>query len=131
MACQNTDHNTDVQPTPNPFGSNFIALSSTRVVDRQQQILVVAHDHDGNWQLLHGNLTSEDKIAQICIQCAIARDPSLVELADLPTGWIATRKSRHKQWKRSPLEKPKDPIWVRFFYAFYKRLGTSAHGLLI
>jgi hypothetical protein len=97
----------------NSFPGNLIALSSTRVVSLGRPILAVAHDHHGEWQVLHGDLMADDKIAQICMACAVKRDPSLMELSDLPRGWIATRKSRQKRWKREILEKPNDPICVR------------------
>lgn len=113
MPCDDTDHDQNGDRMANAFPGNLIAYSSTRVVSVGRPILAVAHDHYGEWQVLHGDLTADDKIAQICMACAVKRDPSLMELSDLPRGWIATRKSRHKRWKREILERPNDPIWVR------------------
>lgn len=112
MPCDDTDHDRNGDRMANAFPVNLIACSSTRVVALGQPILAVAHDHYGEWQVLHGDLMPDDKIALICMACAVKRDPSLMELSDLPRGWIATRKSQYKRWKREILERPNDPIWV-------------------
>lgn len=113
MPCDDSDHDQNGEHMADTFPGNLIALSSTRVVSLGRPILAVAHDHHGEWQVLHGDLMPDDKISQICMACAVKRDPSLMALSDLPRGWIATRKSQHKRWKREQLERPNDAIWVR------------------
>lgn len=123
MPCDDIHHEQNGDRIANSFPGNLIAYSSTRVVSLGRPILAVAHDHHGEWQVLHGDLMADDQIAHICMACAVKRDSSLMGLSDLPCGWIATRKSRHKRWKREQLEKPDDPIWVRilsFIFSLFR-----------
>ena len=124
MQCNDENHDEDGNCVRNPFPAHLIAYSSVRVVSLGQPILAVAHDHQGEWQVLHGDLEPDDQIAQICMACAVKRDPTLTQLADLPAGWIATRKSRHKPWKREELEQPHDPMWMRALSLFGLFRGT-------
>lgn len=125
MQCDDHDHDQNGDCFSNPFPANLIAYSSARVVLDGLPILAVAHDHQGEWQVLHGDLEPDDQIAQICMACVVKRDPTLIQLSNLPAGWIATRKSRYKQWKREVLERPNDPIWVRVLSFFFGRFrGT-------
>lgn len=113
MKCDCVDHDRKLDGALEPFPPNAIAYSTVRVVMEGRPIRSVAHDRYGEWQLLHGDLQDDDRMAQICLACAVKRDSSLVPLSDLPVGWIATRASRNKPWKREPLEAPSDPVWVR------------------
>jgi hypothetical protein len=58
-------------------------------------VLHVSHDKDGDWQFLcggdqHGEGGSDHAAIQ-CLECTLARDPSLNELADLCGDWSADR----------------------------------------
>jgi hypothetical protein len=125
MQCNDDTHDENSSTSTGPFPRDTIAYSTNRVVSLGRPILAVAHDHYGEWQVLHGDLEPDDEMAQICMACAVKRDPSLTQLSDLPVGWIATRKSQHKPWKREQLEKPNDPIWVRFLSLFYEMYHRS------
>jgi hypothetical protein len=79
------------------------------VFDRSLPILFVTHDHDGDWQFLCGEHTHEDgKPRLVCFGCIISRDPSLIELADMPRGWGADRATATDAWNQGPLPKPDD-----------------------
>jgi hypothetical protein len=65
-------------------------------------ILLVFHDHDGDWQLLSGEDDSEGKI--ICLGCAYDRDNAIGILSDLPAGWMAFRDSVGQAWQCEPYE---------------------------
>lgn len=65
-------------------------------------VLRVYHDFDGWWQF-HGSLddpATEDVARLVSLGCMIERDTALVELHDLPEGWIAFRSSVEEPWTR-------------------------------
>ena len=67
-------------------------------------ILFVAHDADDHgWQFLDGRepVVAEGRL--ICMADALERDPGLVELGDLPPGWVAERDGPADPWRRRPL----------------------------
>ncbi len=66
MQCDDHDHDQNGDCFSNPFPANLIAYSSARVVLDGLPILSVAHDHQGEWQVLHGDLEPDNQIAQIC-----------------------------------------------------------------
>ena len=67
-------------------------------------MLVVYHDHDGEWQFLHGDVTDEDECIVICMGCAFERTPTLADLAALPPGWRAARCGIDSPWVSEPYE---------------------------
>jgi hypothetical protein len=66
-----------------------------------EQVRQVVHDADGGWQLLCGTVEPDD-LRTYHLFLAFDRDPSLVEVADLPAGHSADRR-RLRGWKRSEL----------------------------
>ncbi len=88
-------------PTP-PHAQIYL---SQAVQDGREPITYVAHEHDGDWQML-GDSMSEDKLPVIsCFRHPIDKDPTLKELADLPRGWWAERVSPGEIWARRELDK--------------------------
>jgi hypothetical protein len=79
------------------------ALVSKSVVYDGHPILLVTHDEDDHgWQFLDGADPPSDFV-HVCMSHPIGLDPSLSELADLPTGWCAWRDSVDTRWCREPL----------------------------
>jgi hypothetical protein len=62
--------------------------------------LRVCHDNEGDWQFLCDGFHSESMPLIVCLGCAVERDPSLVEVATLPAGWVAERKAQGEAWSR-------------------------------
>lgn len=100
-----------IEPHPHSFpaGSwpfavsvNTTAFSSAQVVREGAPVLVVCHDHDGEWQFLHGDVTEQDECVLICMGCALQRTPAVAELASLPQGWRASRKDVASPWVSEP-----------------------------
>jgi hypothetical protein len=62
----------------------------------------VSHDaEDGFWQFLAPDFRGEmDRALLVSLASAVAKDPTLCELHDLPPGWYATRKSGREKWDR-------------------------------
>lgn len=74
---------------------------SKAVQDGNEWITYVTHDHsDGAWQILGdtGIETGGPELA--CLHHMVERDPSLMELADLPAGWYAERTAPGEPWER-------------------------------
>ncbi|BCT93657.1 hypothetical protein LYSHEL_26840 [Lysobacter helvus] len=86
-----------------PFADpiNTLAYASGQVLNGSP-ILLVFHDHDGEWQFLTGEDREECKI--ICLGCAFERDAALAGLAAMPIGWMAYRASIDKSWQCEPYE---------------------------
>src|SRR5882724_6215590 len=87
-----------------PFAdpANTAVYSTSPVMDKQHPILLVAHNSDGDWQLLCGttNETADGRV--VCLGCLFERDPSIGALSDLPLGWLASRASLNSPWLRAP-----------------------------
>ena len=79
------------------------AAITVRAVLSGDPILFVSHDSDDHgWQFLDGNDAGEEEARVIAMRTALDLDASLVELADLPPGWIAWREDRDAPWRRAP-----------------------------
>ena len=66
--------------------------------------MLVAHDpDDGVWQFLSSKTFPEAEGRIATLEEIVVKDPSLEELADLPTGWQAIRESSHAPWRRQPI----------------------------
>ncbi len=106
------EHKFDDKDWPFFFPSNEVAYSSKRVVRDGHPILVVSHDSYGDWQLLHGELTDDDEMAQICFGCAYDSDRTLAEIAALEPNCIAERQKVGGDWEIDSLGPSDDPILV-------------------
>ncbi|MFD0681407.1 MULTISPECIES: hypothetical protein [unclassified Paenibacillus] len=53
------------------------------------------------WQFLNGGDVNEEDARILGLKEIIDIDPSLVQLSDLPFGWVAWREAVGKQWVRS------------------------------
>ena len=93
-----------------PFADpeNAAAFTTTRVLEMGFPILLVSHDLEGDWQFLCGTTTDIDHCKLICLGCALKRDSSIAELADLPVGWMAERDDVNSPWDRYP--RPGDDV---------------------
>jgi len=69
------------------------------VLDRMP-ITYVSHDAEGDWQFLRQDrqLREEDAML-ISLGEMIEHDPSILEVADLPLGGIATRSNQNSPWQ--------------------------------
>ena len=77
--------------------------TTVNVLDRGDPILLVCHDaDDGAWQFLCGKTNDPRDARVVGLDCVVAIDPSLRELADLPLGWRAWRDEPKQPWKREP-----------------------------
>ena len=80
---------------------NCVVFSVHEIVFGGKPILFVSHDKDGDWQFLTSEPARRDDAAVVGLKEIVDRDRSVLELADLPSGWIATRRSANAPWERS------------------------------
>jgi hypothetical protein len=82
---------------------NVATITVRQIVHSGEPILLVARDaEDGGWQFLTGGSFDVGDGMLVSLHSMVERDPTLVELADLPRGWQASRESVEAAWQRSP-----------------------------
>ena len=81
---------------------NCAVILSRSIIDDGRPILFVSHDEDDHgWQFLDGSDPPSAPMVVLLVE-ATEIDLTLVELADLPPGWIAHRASIDHKWTRAP-----------------------------
>ena len=79
------------------------AYTLKRIVRGESPIRFVSHDaDDGAWQFLDGLDASVEDAALVCLREMARIDPSLLELAELPLGWVAERERPGEPWSKAP-----------------------------
>jgi hypothetical protein len=87
-----------------PFqeAENTAVFTSQYVLELGHPIVRVTHDvEDGAWQFHAPQGTSDAQPRVVGLREVIEMDPTLLELADLPLGWVATREGAGSPWRRS------------------------------
>ena len=97
-----TDHHHEFLPDEWPFAvpSNTAAFTTSRVANEGRPILMVYHDHDGDWQFHCGFIQDDENPSVFCLGCIYNLDPTVGAIADLPVGWMASRESVGVPWQR-------------------------------
>ena len=68
---------------------------------RYGKVLAAFHEADGSW-LFMSEPGEDHKRVEVCLGCLAAQDLALGEIADLPHGWSARRRSDAGDWERKP-----------------------------
>jgi hypothetical protein len=92
-----------VSTDPWPFDQprNCATFVTREVMDREEPILLVSHDADDHgWQFIGSTDGMPENARIIALHEAVALDPSVAELADLPPGWQAQRDAAGQPWTR-------------------------------
>ena len=72
-----------------------------QILDGSEPILLVSHDADDHgWQFIGSTDANREDGRVVCLEHMVSRDPSVIQLADLPPGWQATRRSPKHPWQR-------------------------------
>ena len=101
---------TDEQDWPFDQPPDAAAITLRAVLDGAP-ILLVSHDADDDgWQFLDGSEVDIDKAALISMAEAVALDPSIREVADLPPGWTAWRTDLGEPWQRGLWQAGDGPV---------------------
>lgn len=96
------------EPWPWDQAPNVAAITTQSVLDGAPVLLVSHDEEDDGWQFLDGVSAAEPSAGRLLAMREVLRlDPSLREIADLPSGWTARRHSVGGGWTRSPA--PPDP----------------------
>jgi hypothetical protein len=103
----------DATSTGWPFDQpeNCLTLTVWPILNGAEPILFVTHDEDDHgWQFLPNREVSVNEAALVCLHEIVELDLSVLEIADLPPGWQATRASGTSPWQRrvSPPRKEAD-----------------------
>jgi hypothetical protein len=89
-----------------PHASAYV----TETVDRKEETVVfVSHDRDGDWQFLGDSMRDGGGPLLVCLHHPIDNDPSLQDLHDLPVGWYAERSVPGAPWRRHELPAEDEP----------------------
>jgi hypothetical protein len=87
-----------VRPFDQP--ENCACFTTTHVLVDEQDIIFVHHGLDNFWQF---HCSGEKKMADamiVSLRQIVAHDSSVLEVADIPPGWEATRTHRGAAWQR-------------------------------
>jgi hypothetical protein len=98
-------------PAEWPFADpeNVAVFTLERVVRGESPILRVTHDEeDGGWQFLDGGEVAIEEASLVSLRQMTRLDPSLLELGDLPIGWVAERIGSGEPWRRAPARTEED-----------------------
>jgi hypothetical protein len=95
---------------PWPFDQppNCAVISTCSIMSGDAAVLLVTHDdEDDGWQFLAGGELHMADAVVMSLKSMVDRDTSLLELADLPPGWQASRGATGAAWIReqSPPER--------------------------
>jgi len=83
---------------------DVVVFTSRDVIDLGEWIHHVSHDlDDGAWQFhsINGSPDDPSDARVVSLKNIVDMDHSLLEIADLPVGWIASRKAKDASWVRT------------------------------
>ena len=91
-----------------PFSDpkNKAVITTKKILSGRDYIRYVTHDiDDGSWQFLNiqSYELSENDAAVVGLDEITELDPSIVELADLPLCWSASRDTEKSKWIRAQI----------------------------
>jgi len=83
-----------------------LGVTTTAQILAGSPILVVTHDaEEGGWQFLGGKATDPSDRRTVPLQEIEKMDPGIIELSDLPLGWMAIRTTVGANWVRWAMKK--------------------------
>ena len=97
--------NNKYQPTMNqwPFDQprNCAVFTTKHVLKEGRDILEVYHDEDDHgWQFHYGGDIVKEDAMVVCLECIVEYDPTVLEVADIPPGWMAYREKKGTPWHK-------------------------------
>jgi hypothetical protein len=92
---------TSVWPFEDP--RNCAVFATREVIRGDEPILFVSHDGgDDSWSFIGTSDGTLHNGMIVALEEAVALDPTVAQLADLPIGWCAHRSSPNGRWIREP-----------------------------
>lgn len=93
--------NDDKSPFDQPL--NCGVLTMRQVLEGLEPVLSVSHDADDHgWQFIGSSDAAVEDGRVVCLADIVKRDPTVLQVADLPPGWQAVRKGTGRPWRRRP-----------------------------
>ena len=84
---------------------NCAVVSRRQIVRDGAPVLFVSHDLDDHgWQFLDGQPLAMADAMLVSFSGVVDADATLLELSDLPPGWVARRQSAESPWQRQVAE---------------------------
>ena len=79
---------------------NTAVITCCHIIETGVDILYVSHDAEGGmWQFLCGGIHTQEQARVVSLNEILAHDNTVSELANMPCGYIAERKSKNSKWK--------------------------------
>lgn len=80
---------------------NTMVLTTRDVIENKRGILFVSHDaDDGMWQFLSDTDLNMENAILVALEEIVDFDPAIIDVADLPLGWVAWREDIVSPWNR-------------------------------
>lgn len=80
---------------------NVVTITTKNIMEKVNAILYVSHDEeDGMWQFHDGYDVSKEDGWIVSLEEIVDIDNTVMELHDLPLGWIAWRDNKDSAWNR-------------------------------
>jgi hypothetical protein len=93
------NNSTDDWPFDQP--ENCAVFTTTHVMQDGEDITYVSHDlEDHGWQFHYSGEKDSSEAMIVSLKNVVEHDPSVLEVADLPPGWIAIRAHRGAPWEK-------------------------------
>jgi len=84
---------------------NVAVITLKQITQRQVPILRITHDADDHgWQFLNPSIeTSTSNASVVSLGQIVKLDPSVLDVANLPVGWVAWRTAVGEKWVREKI----------------------------
>jgi hypothetical protein len=84
---------------------NCAVFTTTHVMKEGRDILEVYHDEDDHgWQFHYGGEKSTADCMIVALEEIVNHDSTVLEVANIPPGWMAWREKRGAPWQRGKIE---------------------------
>lgn len=83
---------------------NVAVLTTKQILEQKSDILLVFHDEDdGMWQFLDRESVDENDVKMISLEEMVKCDNSILQISDLPLGWVAWREHKEDIWTQQAI----------------------------
>lgn len=83
---------------------NLAVITTKSIMREGKPVLYVFHTEEEEWSFMDGEPPKVENGMVVGLSTMMQHDSSLLELANLPPGWVAWRESRNAVWKREQYE---------------------------
>lgn len=87
-----------------PAGKNRAVITTLPVMEANHPILLVVHDAENDFHFLCGTTSRSEDLRLAGLGDIVELDPTVLELGELPAGWMARRTAVGAPWTRQAWE---------------------------